>query len=162
MDHAERLLVSQRIQEPLPPGKFDLLHLRAIHRHLFQDIYDWAGELRTVEISKGTTQFQPKRFIETGIADVHRRLVERDFLIGLSRTEFAERAGQIIGDINHAHPFREGNGRTQLLYLKQLADNAGHRIVLNRIDADHWMDASKRSHLADYSGMNSVIFGALM
>ena len=95
MDHAERLLVSQRIQEPLPLGKFDLLHLRAIHRHLFQDIYDWAGELRTVEISKGTTQSQPKRFIETGIADVHRLLVERDFLMGLSRTEFAEHAGQI-------------------------------------------------------------------
>ena len=161
LDQAERLLVSQRIQEPLPRGRFDLNHLRAIHHHLFQDIYEWAGELRTLEISKGATQFQPKRFIETGIADVHRRIIERDFLVGLSRTEFAEDAGQIIGDINHAHPFREGNGRTQLLYLKHLAENAGHRIVFARIDADRWIEASKRSHLADYDGMISVIFKAL-
>lgn len=161
LDRAERLLVSQRIQEPLPRGEFDLDHLRAIHRHLFQDIYEWAGELRTVEISKGATQFQPRKFIETGIADVHRRILERDFLVDLSSTVFAESAGQIIGDINHAHPFREGNGRTQLLYLKQLAENAGHRIVFTRIDVDRWMEASKRSHLGDYGGMISVIFGAL-
>ena len=161
LDHAERLLVSLRIQEPLPRGEFDLHHLRAIHRQLFQDIYEWAGELRTVEIAKSGTQFQPMRFVEMGIADVHRRLVEQNFLMDLSQIDFAESAGKIIGDINHAHPFREGNGRTQLLYLKQLAENAGHQIILARIDADRWIDASKRSHLADYDGMTSVILGAL-
>src|SRR5438128_444096 len=53
LDRVERSLVTDRIAEGVPKGKFDLAHLRAIHRHLFQDLYDWAGQLRTVEISKG-------------------------------------------------------------------------------------------------------------
>lgn len=58
LDRFERRAVIQRIREGVPEGDFDLAHLRAIHRHLFQDVYDWAGELRTVEIAKGGHQFQ--------------------------------------------------------------------------------------------------------
>ncbi len=65
LEAAERQLVAQRVLETLPTGDFDLDHLSAIHCHLFQDIYEWAGEIRTVEISKGGTQIQPRRFIET-------------------------------------------------------------------------------------------------
>lgn len=61
----ERRLVLQRAREGVPTGHFDLAHLRAIHRHLFQDVYDWAGEIRTVEIRKGGSQFQFRRYIET-------------------------------------------------------------------------------------------------
>jgi cell filamentation protein len=105
----------------VPSGAFDLAHLRAIHRHLFQDIYEWAGELRTVEINKGGHQFQFRRYIETGMADVHRRLVQGSFLRDLSVPEFAQQAAVIVGDVNYVHPFREGNGRTHAQYLKQLA-----------------------------------------
>jgi cell filamentation protein len=77
LDKQERVLVALRIRRNVPRGNFDLKHLRAIHRHLFQDIYDWAGELRTVEISKGRQQFQFRKFIETGMTDVHGRLVPR-------------------------------------------------------------------------------------
>ena len=58
LDRLERRLVTQRAAEGIPAGGFDLAHLRTIHRHLFQDVYDWAGELRTVEIAKGGHQFQ--------------------------------------------------------------------------------------------------------
>jgi fido (protein-threonine AMPylation protein) len=64
-DRIERRLVADRIAEGAPIGTFDLTHLRAIHRHLFQDVYDWAGELRTVEINKGGRQFQFRRYIQT-------------------------------------------------------------------------------------------------
>ena len=70
LDAAERRLVIQRAREGVPGGNFDLTHLCAIHKHLFQDIYDWAGEVRRVEISKGDHQFQFRRFVETGMADV--------------------------------------------------------------------------------------------
>jgi cell filamentation protein len=70
LDASERRLVTQRAIEGIPKGRFDLVHLRAIHRHLFQDIYDWAGEIRTVEIAKVGHQFQFRRYIETGMADV--------------------------------------------------------------------------------------------
>ena len=134
LDKQERSLVVLRSRRGVPRGSFDLAHLRAIHHHLFQDIYDWAGELRTVEISKGRQQFQFRKFIETGMADVHGRLVRSRFLKRLSAAAFAEQAAVIVGDINYIHPFREGNGRTQLQYLKQLADQAGHRLDLARID----------------------------
>src|ERR1700759_2271368 len=116
LDYHERELVAHRIAQDAPDGNFDLSHLRAIHRHLFQDVYDWAGEIRTVEISKDGHQFQFQRVIQTGMSDVHRRLVAADFLSGLDLAPFAERAGEIIGDINYVHPFREGNGRTQMQY----------------------------------------------
>jgi len=112
LDRFERRAAAQRAAQGIPSGKFDLAHLRAIHRHLFQDVYDWAGELRTVEIAKGGNQFQFRQYITTGMADVHRRIVAAKFLKGLSARAFADKAGEIIGDINYVHPFREGNGRT--------------------------------------------------
>ena len=161
LDEVERMLVSQRISEGVPSGSFDLAHLQAIHRHLFQDVYEWAGELRTVEISKGGHQFQFRRFIQTGMADVHGRLVRSAFLAGLSAVEFASQAAVIIGDVNYVHPFREGNGRTQLQYFKQLADRAGHALDLNRLDQQLWLAASAASHNVDYAGLADVIAHAI-
>jgi len=112
LDQHERELVLFRVKQGIPSGQFDLAHLRAIHRHLFQDVYDWAGELRTVEIAKGGNQFQFRQYISTGMADVHRRIVAAEFLKNMSGRAFADKAGEIIGDINYVHPFREGNGRT--------------------------------------------------
>jgi len=157
LEQVERRLVAQRIAEGAPTGGFDLGHLRAIHRHLFQDVYEWAGELRTVEITKGGHQFQFRQFIETGMADVHRRLEKVDFLRGLSNSDFAAAAGPIMGDVNYVHPFREGNGRTQLQYLEQLAAQAGHPIELARIEPSRWLEASRSSHDGDYGPMAAEI-----
>ena len=157
LDYVEREFTTVRMNQPAPTGQFDLAHLKAIHHHLFQDVYDWAGQLRTVEISKGGSKFQFRRFIETGMADIHRRLVERRFLQGLTAWDFADGAGEIIGDINHVHPFREGNGRTQMIYLRQLGAQAGHRIDLTRIGKDAWMDASRHAHLGRYAPMADCI-----
>jgi hypothetical protein len=116
----------------IPTGHFDLAHLCAIHRNLFQNFYVWAGELRTVEIAKGGHQFQFRRFIGTGMADIHRRLTEANFLRGLTRTAFAKAAGAIMGDVNYVHPFREGNSRTQLRNLEQSAEQARHIPAITR------------------------------
>ena len=158
---AERQFVAQRLLETVPGGDFDLPHLRAIHRHLFQDLYEWAGELRTVEIAKSGSRFQPKRFIQSGMADIHRRIVGADYLRGLGPDAFAAAAGPILGDVNHVHPFREGNGRAQLQYLKQFAARAGHRLDLTRLDPETWMDASRRSNAGDHAAMTRCIRQAL-
>ena len=162
LDYVEREVVAQRIVEGAPRGGFDLAHLRAIHRHLFKDIYAWAGELRTVEIAKGGHQFQFRQFIETGMADVHRRLEQADFLRGLSRAAFAEAAGPIMGDVNYVHPFRDGNGRAQLQYLEQLAEQAGHPIDLMRIEPGRWLEASRTSHDGDHEPMAAEIARSLV
>ncbi len=157
LEALERRMTTQRAAEGIPTGDFDLAHLRAIHRQLFQDIYDWAGEVRTVEISKDGHQFQFRRFIETGMADVHRRLIAADFLVEMNLGAFAERAGEILGDINYVHPFREGNGRTQLQYVRLLADRAGHPLDLTRLDRDAWMAASREAHRGDYARLAGEI-----
>ena len=161
LDRVERLLARQRASEGVPAGDFDLTHLQAIHRHLFQDVYDWAGEIRTVEINKGGDQFMFRQYIGNGMADVHRRIVAADYFKGTNGAAFADETGRIIGDVNHVHPFREGNGRTQLLYLQQLSGVAGHPLVLRHIDADAWIAASKRANLADYTPMSRAIHAAL-
>ena len=157
LDAAERLFVAQRLLEEVPAGDFDLKHLKAIHRHLFQDVYEWAGEVRTVETSKNDSRFQPRRFIQAGMADIHRRIVAAKYFEGTGPEAFAKGAGSIMGDVNHVHPFREGNGRTQLQYLKQLAQRAGHDLDLTRLDRGAWMDASQRSNLGDHDAMKRCI-----
>lgn len=161
LDMFEREFVMQRIAEGVPPGDFDFAHLKAIHRHLFQDVYEWAGELRTVEIAKDGHGFQFRRYIETDMADIHRRLVARDFLKDLDTASFAREAGAIIGDVNYVHPFREGNGRTQLLYLEQLASRAGHRLDLTRLNRENWMTASREAHVGRYEAMAACIATAI-
>ena len=161
LDRIERQFVRERILEGIPDGAFDLRHLKAIHFHLFQDIYEWAGQIRTGEISKGNSQFQFRQYIETGMSNVHRRLAKADFLRGMERPIFAAEAAQIIGDVNYVHPFREGNGRTQLQYLKLLAAHAGHPLDLTKIDATGWLKASREAHLASYTLMAEVIENAL-
>lgn len=157
LEQAERKLATLRAREGVPTGCFDLDHLKAIHRHLFQDVYDWAGEIRTVELNKDGHQFQYRRYIETGMADIHRRLTEANFLKGLEPDDFAREAAQIIGDVNYVHPFREGNGRTQLFYLEQLAESARHPLDLARLDPQRWIDASRRSHGGDYTATSQEI-----
>ena len=160
LDRIERLFVVERAAEGIPTGRFDLAHLRAIHRHLFQDVYEWAGELRKVEIAKDGHQFQFRQYLETGMADIARRLEKAKFLTGLSRADFAAKAGEIMGDVNYVHPFREGNGRTQLYFLEQLARQAGHPIDLRRLDRQRWIAAARAAHMGDYKLMGDEIVRA--
>ena len=157
LEAVERALVVQRATEGIPKGNFDLVHLCAIHRHLFQDVFEWAGEIRAVEISKGGHQFQFRQFIETGVQDIHRRLKKANFLRGMNASDFADAAGVIMGDVNYVHPFREGNGRTQLFYLAQLATHAGHPLDLTQLTPSNWIAASRAAHGADYKPMAAEI-----
>lgn len=158
LDQAERLLVVQRRLEGPPTGNFDLKHLQAIHYHLFQDVYEWAGQLRTVEINKGGSQFQFRQFIQTGMADIHKRLGKKRFLSDLSADAFATEAADILSDVNFVHPFREGNGRAQLEYLRQLGLQAGHDVNPDNLDPDTWQMASK----AAFDGSNLEMAKAIL
>lgn len=157
LEFAELSFVSQRILEGVPTGEFNLKHLQDIHFHLFQDVYEWAGEIRKVDISKGGSGFLPKDLIETAMADVQRRLAEQHFLRGLDVGGFATQAAEYIGDVNRTHPFREGNGRTQFQYLKQLGEQAGHDIDLTQFEQESWIEASKNANRFDMRLMVACI-----
>lgn len=106
-------------------GKFDLDHLCQIHRYLFQDVYDWAGNIRTVDIVRGDSRFCNVRNIQTYSNTVFSSLRDENYLTALSKKQFAARAAHYLSEINAIHPFREGNGRVQRLFMSQLAESAG-------------------------------------
>lgn len=146
LDAIERRHVIDRVADGVPVGDFDLDHMCAIHGHLFQDVYEWAGEIRTVSLAKGGHSFLPPDRIELGFANIHSRVTSQDYLQGQTSAEFAASAASIMSDVNYAHPFREGNGRTQLLYLEQLAEKAGHPIAIERLTRSEWIPASIESY----------------
>lgn len=109
-------------------GCFDLQHLSAIHRHLFGKVYPWAGKLRQVDIGKGDTMFLPHHQIEQAAASLFSGLRAEGYLKGLDAPRFCGRAAVYLGELNIIHPFREGNGRTQREFLRELAAQAGYNI----------------------------------
>lgn len=131
LDAAEADLVAIRRTElerawPTPTG--DLTELRAIHRFLFQDVYGWAGELRTVDIAKnveGSEFFLPVSMIERASGFVAQELAADQFLVGLERGSFVTRLAHHHDQLNYVHPFREGNGRAQRAFWDRVARDAG-------------------------------------
>lgn len=156
---AEADLTALRLVElrrsPLP-GRYDLAHLQAFHRVVFGDVYDWAGELRTVSIGKGRLFCLPDR-IEAVASDVFARLAAADHLRGLGRTQFVERAADLLGEINALHPFREGNGRAQRAFLAQLAHAAGYEVLWALMDPAENVEASRASHAGDGTGLRRML-----
>ena len=109
-------------------GDFGLKHLCAMHQYLFQDVYDWAGEIRTVDISRGTSRFANFGLIESYLGGQLHGISRENFLRDLLPDAFVVQLAHYMGEINAAHPFREGNGRVQRLFIAQLADQAGYFI----------------------------------
>lgn len=142
-------------------GAYDLPHLQEFHRFIFQDIYPWAGELRTVRLAKPGSMFALPEHIENYATDVLRELAAEQHLRGLSREQFAERLTHFYTEINAVHPFREGNGRTQRAFLRQLAIDAGHTLAWERLDARALVNASRRSFLGDNLTMRELIEAVL-
>jgi cell filamentation protein len=134
--------------EPLP-GRYDLDHLRAFHRRIFRDIYEWAGELRTVPIAKDDSLFALPEHLEAYLTGVLDQLAGEDHLRGLDRGRFLERITHYYAELNAAHPFREGNGRTQRAFLGQLAREAGFRLAWERLDRERNIEAAQASHRGD-------------
>lgn len=133
-------------------GKFDLEHYLAIHRFLFEDIYDWAGELRTVEISKKGTTFANTAELESLCNNCFERLKQMNYFQNFEFPEFIENIVDLYCVTNKIHPFREGNGRTQRIFISQLIRYNGYDIDFSKIDTDELMIATihSASGIRDY------------
>ena len=110
-------------------GRYDLAHLQAFHRFVFGDLYSWAGQVRTITISKGESMFCLPQYIDGYAADIATPLARQDHLTGLDRPAFLDGLAELWADLNALHPFREGNGRATRALLSQLARDAGHPIA---------------------------------
>lgn len=159
----ERIMTAQRMAEgfpnvPLTVGGFTRLHL-----HLFQDVYEWAGKVRIVDIAKGNHLFCRAVYVAPELDKRFAKLKSENGLKSLSATKFSERAGEHIAELNAIHPFREGNGRAMRAFLKVLGEHAGHEISLRNIDPDTWNEASRVSfRTGDTALMREVIAAAII
>ncbi|MDR3054703.1 MAG: Fic family protein [Zoogloeaceae bacterium] len=166
LSRVESVLVAGRTTElsakPIK-GNFDLKHLQTIHKHQFQDVYEWAGKIRTVNISKGNSPFARVDFIEPFMKDVHRRLEKENFLQGLEKKAFVEKFTDVYGDINAAHPFREGNGRSTREFMVQLAKQAGYILDQSVIQNNKkvWNKASEQSVHGQMEPLKAILNDAI-
>ncbi len=126
------------------PGAYDLAHLQAFHRRIFGDIYDWAGEIRSVTIAKGDLFALPQH-IEPYLTDVGHLHFE-NYLRGLEGDRLVDRLTHYLAEINATHPFRDGNGRTQRAFIGQLASAAGYTIDWQRLDPARNIEVSRAAH----------------
>ena len=121
---------------------FDFEHYKAIYHFLFSDLYDWAGQIRAVNISKKGTNFTLAENIEEQAALVFERLKNCNYFKGLNHSEFVDEIVDFYSVTNALHPFREGNGRTQRVFLTQLIRNAGYDINFADMDTELLMIAT--------------------
>jgi cell filamentation protein len=134
---------------------------REIHRYMLQDVYDWAGEYRTVNTGR-TAPFCKTEYITAEMDKRFAAIDAENNLRGLPAEQFATRAAEHINELNAIHPFLDGNGRTQRAFLEILAEQAGHLIDLARIDPQTWNSASvKGFYQQDHSAMRALIADAM-
>lgn len=116
--------------------KFDLEHYKAIHRFLFEDIYVWAGSFRTVDMAKKGTSFCSADQLDDVAKNCFGRLAENNLFSDLDRDEFIDAIVDFYCVTNMLHPFREGNGRTQRIFISQLIHHNGYDFDFSDIDSD--------------------------
>jgi cell filamentation protein len=143
-------------QAPLK-GSFDLVHLQAIHRYLFGDLYEWAGQLRTMDIGKGGNRFAHYAHIESAAAAIFTQLAREKHLKGLGPADFTARAAYYPAELNALHPFREGNGRTQREFLSHLAHASGYYIAWEHVSQEDILTAAIQSFHGDTANLATLI-----
>ena len=140
-------------------GRFDVAHLKSIHKFIFQDVFSWAGEFRTVNIAKDGQLFGLAQFLEPTLNGVLSKLAMEDHLSGLDQRSFARRAGYYLGEINAVHPFREGNGRAQREFIRELALRDGYRIQWTPLTQERMIGASIQSfRYGNSTGLGELVW----
>ena len=160
LEQTEAAFVATRSYElsrtPLK-GHFDLAHLQAIHRYLFGDMYEWAGQLRTIDISKGSNRFAHHAHIGSAAAPIFLELATENLLAGVDAASFSDRAAYYLGELNALHPFREGNGRAQREFISHLAHANGYYIAWENVGQPDMLAAAIKSFHGDTSNLAALI-----
>jgi len=154
LERAERKLTElaiEKISFAEPPYNF--AYVRNIHRILFSEIYEWAGEIRTVDISLGNTRFCTCSRIAPEAGKLFCRLEEFAFFINLPKNRLIEKAAEFYTDVNVLHPFRDGNGRVQRILFEHLILNCGYSISWQQVSRQDWIYAN----IEGFNGRNSAM-----
>ena len=138
-------------------GRFGLTHLSRIHRFIFQDVYPWAGKLRTVRIHKGQTTFAYPENLRSEADRIFAKLRQERLLQELPQPVLLDRLSWYIGELNVLHPFREGNGRALRAFFRELLLRQGLWLRFEKLDPDGWLQASIAAYAGDLSKMKALL-----
>jgi fido (protein-threonine AMPylation protein) len=144
-------------------GEFDMAHLQEIHRRIFVGVYPWAGEFRHVNMSRQASHpFVTVQQMEAKLEKIVDKLGRQGHLKGLEMDDFAAEAGVLLGELNSVHPFRDGNGRVQREFVRELAEEAGFKINWSRVSREQMYGASDDNHnLGRVAGLIEVMWSAI-
>jgi cell filamentation protein len=138
------------------PGAYDINHLSAIHKVLFGKVYDWAGEPRRVNMTKGHTLFALTDEIPDMARDAAETIRKAHYLRGLNKDQFADKITEVYGKLNMMHPFREGNGRATREFLYQLGKEAGYTLDFDKVDRTAWNHAAADSAQGHFYNIRNI------
>lgn len=143
-------------------GNLDYEHLKQIHKYLFKDVYVWAGMDRydigiRGDFRKGDTHFTPGNKLPEVSKALFDALQKENHFQGLKKDDFVKSAASFMNGLNMLHPFREGNGRTQRIFIEQLADKAGYNLDLSKVKKDHMIRASIHAENGNLKGFEVIL-----
>lgn len=164
LTEAERELTALKLAEfEKSPSldEFNFEYLRNIHRHLFGEIYEWAGKNRKIDISRGNI-FCMHELIDVCMNQMMDELKNENFLEGLDKDKLIKRLAYYLGEINTIHPFREGNGRVQRAFIRELARRNGYKLSFDKITSKEMIEASDKTFNHDYEMMEELLKRAMV
>lgn len=141
---------------PLGPATRGLPYLCSIHHQLYQDIFDWAGKYREVDIYQGDTRFCHFAWIEKEGNALMRKLEEEEWLRGLGHAAFVARLADYYCEINVLHPFRVGSGLVQRIFFEQLAIHAGYLLDWRAVPPERWAAANQAGAMGDLDPLTDL------
>lgn len=130
-------------------------HLKDIHRYIFEDVYEWAGEIRWVNIAKGN-MFCNYEYVEAQADILFEKLKKESYLINKTSKQISIQLAYYLSEINVLHPFREGNGRVQRLFIEYLSDGAGYSVDFSNVTSKEMIEASAEAFVCEYRLMNKL------
>ncbi len=143
-------------------GNFDLQHLCAIHKHLFQDVYPWAGQIRDVDMAKGNTLFCLAKNIKAYSQDVFSSIKKFDRASKHTAEEVSKHLATVSDDMNALHPFREGNGRSKRAFLSLYSRELGYELDLSKLNPEKLKQAEIKAYTdGDINGL-AKMYGSVL
>lgn len=149
LESFELEMTAIRANEALPDGRFGPAHYRRVHHHLFQDVYGWAGKYRNVRLAKGGNPFCFPEHIAVEMGKLFIVVEQPNVRAPNDSRTFVENVAAFLGELNAIHPFREGNGRTQLAFVAMLGERAGCPFEFTRVQRSTFLPAMIASYDRD-------------
>lgn len=157
LESAERDITSFTIQQiDFEPPPYNIDYLQKLHYQLFSELYEWAGEIRDIDISKGRTRFCTYSRIEVEAQKLFLTLEGEDWLQGLDKAHFCIKLAEYYIEFNMIHPFREGNGRVQRLFFEHLVLANGFILDWGKVGRDEWLNANIHGFYVNYQPMENI------